>query len=31
MADSGLVVAMTVNGGIVEGRSMLGPRMGRAR
>jgi hypothetical protein len=31
MADSGLVVAMTVNGGIVEGRSMSGPRMGRAR
>jgi eukaryotic-like serine/threonine-protein kinase len=31
MADSGLVVAMTVNGGIVEGRSMAGPRMGRVR
>jgi serine/threonine protein kinase len=31
MADSGLVIAMTVNGGIVEGRAMTGPRMGRVR
>jgi len=31
MAETGLVTAMTVDGGIVEGRSMLGPRMGRKR
>jgi hypothetical protein len=31
LAESGLLLAMTVNGGIVEGRSMSGPRMGRSR